>query len=134
MLLHSQNSTCAYNHLYNVHQISLPPLQSIFNSLFYPYLFKKLSSQFPLTLPNLHNFSTPYIFASVQPSQQSTPKVFSLPQPLSQFRLHQAAREIGSLVRTNTVLFSPLTLKVWTVTTRLTITDSSSIFCSYLTQ
>ena len=102
--------------------ISIPPL-----------LVYKIILINPTNTPSTsQHFWPPYFWA--QPSQQSTPKVFSLPQPFSQFRLHQAAREIGSLVRTNTVLFSPLTLKVWTVTTRLTITDSSSIFCSYLTQ
>ena len=40
-------------------------------------------------------------------------KIFSLPQPFRQFRLRQGTRELGSLVRTATVLISSFFLKVW---------------------
>ena len=70
-------------------------------------------------------FFTPYF--CVLPSQQSTPKMFSPPQPFSQFRLRQGIRELGTLVRTGTVLNSPFLLKVWTVVTGLRITDSLSL-------
>ena len=40
--------------------------------------------------------------------------------------LHQGIRELGTLVRTGTVLISPFLLKVWTVVTGLTIPDSLS--------
>ena len=43
----------------------------------------------------------------LQSSQQSTQKIFSLPQPFRQFRLPQGTREQVSLVRTDTVLISP---------------------------
>ena len=58
----------------------------------------------------------------LQSSQQSTQKIFSLPQPFRQFRLPQGTRERVSLVRTDTVL-----TVFWTVTTGLTITDSLSL-------
>ena len=66
----------------------------------------------------------PLSYFCVQASQKSTPKIFSLPQPLSKFRLHQGTREHRSPVRTNSILFSPFSLKVWTVITGLTIIDS----------
>ena len=50
----------------------------------------------------------------VQPSKQSTPKIFFLPQPFRKFRLHQETREIGKLVRTDT---DTVTLMQWTVIT-----------------
>ena len=53
----------------------------------------------------LSNFSLPYF--CVQPSKQSTPRIFFLP-PFSQFRLRQGTRELGSHVRTDTVLLSSL--------------------------
>ena len=52
VLLHYHNPTCAYNHLLNLHQESVPLLQSIFTSLFHPYWFTKSSLQFSLTLPS----------------------------------------------------------------------------------
>ena len=53
----------------------------------------------------LSNFSLPYF--CVQPSKQSTPRIFFLP-PFSQFRLRQGTRELGSHVKTDTVLISSL--------------------------
>ena len=132
MLLHSQN-LCIQPSL----QCS-PNICSSTSVNFQLPVLPLLVQEIILTIPtNTHK--PPQFFNSLYFCFRSTiptiyTKSISLPHPFSQFRLHQAAREIGSLVRTNTVLFSPLTLKVWTVTTRLTITDSSSIFCSYLTQ
>ena len=58
-------------------------LKSTFTSLFNTYFLKKSFLQSLLTLP----FSLPQqFFTSVslrKPSQQSTPKIFSLPQPFS---------------------------------------------------
>ena len=56
-------------------------------------------------------------------SQQSTPKILSLPYPFSQFRLREGTRKLGSLMRTDTVLISIFFLKVCTVITGLTTTD-----------
>ena len=50
-----------------------------------------------------------------------------LPQPFNQFRLRQATSEQGSLARTDTVLISVFSLKVWTEITGFTITDSLSL-------
>ena len=52
VLLHFHNPTCAYNQCYNLHQKTVPLLQSIFTSLFHPYLFTKSSLRSPLTLPS----------------------------------------------------------------------------------
>ena len=58
-------------------------------------------------------------------------KYFPLSQPFSQFRQRQGTRElgslVGSLVRTDIVLISPFVLKIWTVITGFTITDSLSL-------
>ena len=62
-----------------------------------------------------------------QPSQQSTPKIFSLPQLFSQFRLHKRIKGLGSLLRTGTVLISPFFLKIWKLITGLTTTHSLSL-------
>ena len=67
-------------------------------------------------------FSPPYF--RVKPSQQTSPKIFSLRHPCSQFRLPQGTRELGSIVRTNTNLISPFFLKVWTMISGLTTTNS----------
>ena len=62
---------------------------------------------------------TPSRYFCMQPSQQSTPKIFSLHQPFNQFKLHQGTKELWSLVRNDTVLITPFFLKVWTVRTGL---------------
>ena len=70
-----------------------------------PLLFTKSSLQSPLILP----VSIPQQFFTslcAQPSQQFTPKMFYLPQSFRQFRLRQQTRELGSLLRTDTVLIS----------------------------
>ena len=121
MLLHFHNPTCAYNQPYNLYnQKSVPLLQTIFNFLIHPYLFAKSSLQSPLRLPSS---ITQQLFTS----QQSTPKIFSIPRLFSQCKLRQVIRKLESLVRTNTVLISLFFLKVWTVITGLTITDSLSL-------
>ena len=85
MLLHFHNATCAYNQCYNLHQKTVPLLQSIFTS--YSSL---ICSQNPPYNPHQNliplypcNFSPP--FFCVQPFQQSTLKIFSLPEPFCQF-------------------------------------------------
>ena len=107
VVLHFHNSNCAYNHPYNLHQKSFLLLQSIFTSLFHPYVFTKSSLQSPLTLPSSipQQFCTtiPTSFCA-QPSHHSPPKLFFLPQSFSQFRLDQGTRDLGSLKRAATVL------------------------------
>ena len=107
------NPTCAYNHPYNLHQKFLPLFQTIFTSLFHPYLFKKSSLQSPLTLPSTkpQQFSSSLFFAFSHPKNLHQ-KTFSLPHPFIQFRLCQRTRRLGSLVRLETVLISPFFLKV----------------------
>ena len=120
-------SAPSYKQRYNLHQKTVPLLQSIFTSYstitcsqnppYHPHQYP-----FPLCLSN---FSPPFFW--VLSSQQSTPKIFSLLQPFFQFRLRRGTRELGSLVRTDTVLISPFSLKVWKVVTGLTITDFLSL-------
>ena len=76
-----------------------------------PSLVHKIIITIPTNTPFLYTSATlhPSNFCA-QPSQQSAPKAFSLPQPFSQFRLHQGTRELGSLVRTQAVLISPFLL------------------------
>ena len=91
--------TCSQNHPYNPHQHSL-------------FLY-------------LRNISPLYFHE--QPSQQSAPKIVSLPQPFIQFRLRQGTRKLGSIVETDIVLVSHFFLKVFTVITGLETTDSLSL-------
>ena len=94
-------------------------LQLIFISLFHPYLFTKSSLQSPLILPSSisQQFYTSFFVCTTIPTNYT--KMFSLPQPLCQFRLPQATKVLGGLLRTATFF-----LKVWT---GLTITDSLSL-------
>ena len=97
-----------------------PPLQTLpkirsstyvnFHLPFYLYLFTKppLQHSLPLYLSNL----SPFLFLRTAIPTIYT-KIFSLPQPFSQFRLPQGSRMLGCLVRTDTVLISPFFLKVW---------------------
>ena len=127
-----QNGRCSFifttilvhTNPYNLQQKFVPLLQSVFTSLFHPYLLTKSSLQIPLTLSSSisQQFSPPYF--RVKPSQQTSPKIFSLRHPCSQFRLPQGTRELGSIVRTNTNLISPFFLKVWTMISGLTTTNS----------
>ena len=122
MLNSLQNGRCSFifitllvhtNTPYNHHGKSALLLQPIFISLFHSQLFTKSSFQFQLTVP----FSIPRQLLTslfcVLPSQQSTPKILSPPQSFSPFRLRQRIRELGTLVRTGTVLISPFLLEVW---------------------
>ena len=52
MIRAPHSPTCAYNHLYNLHQNSVSLLEAIFTFLFHPYLFAKSSLQSPLRLPS----------------------------------------------------------------------------------
>ena len=52
MVLNFHNPSCGYNQHCNRYQETVPLLQSIFTSLFHPYLFTKSSLQSPLTLPS----------------------------------------------------------------------------------
>ena len=73
-----------------------PLLQLTFSSLFHLYFLTKSSLQSPHVLLLSHIiFSPPYF--CVQPSHQSTPTIFSLPQPFSQFRMRQRMKELWSL-------------------------------------
>ena len=73
----------------------------------------------PHFLPLYLSYFSPTSFC-VQPSQQLTSKIFFLPQTFWQFRLRQETRELGSTVRTDTVVISPIFFKVWAVITRTT--------------
>ena len=123
MLLNYRNHTCVYNHLFHLHQESVPLVQSTFTSLFHPYLFTKLSSQSPVTLPS--SIPQKFFISLFLPTTISTttPEIFSLPQSFSQFRLHERTRKLGSLWWIDTLLIFPFFLRVWT---GLTTTDSLS--------
>ena len=74
-----------------VSDASFSLLQSIFNSLSYSYLFKKSSIQSSLTLPA----SIPQQFFTYLFLRTATTTIYikiSLPQPFSQYRLHQETR------------------------------------------
>ena len=120
VLLHFHSPDYAYNHLYNLHQKSVSLLESIFISLFFPYLFTKSSLQSSLTFPS----SIPQQFCISSFLRATIPTIYTknnfLPQQFSQFRIHQGAMELGNSVRTDTGLISPFFLKVWTVITGLT--------------
>ena len=116
-------------------QASLPPSPNIrsstlvnFHFPIQPLLIHEIILTIPTNTPFFYTSAIFYLSTScVQPSQRSTPKIFSLPHPFNQFRLHQRTRELGSLMRTDTVSVSPFFLKVRTVITGLTITDFLSL-------
>ena len=124
VLSHFHDPECAYQHLYNLHQKYVLLLQSTLTSLFHPYLFTKSSLQSPPTLTSSipQQFFTSLLLAYNHPNGLHQ-KIFSLPHPFDQFRLHQETRELGSLVRTSTVLIFLFSLKVRAVIRGLTITD-----------
>ena len=70
VLLHFHNPTCAYNHLYNLHQKSAPLLQATFTSLFLPYFLTKSSLQSPVIFPSTipQQFFTSIFFRITIPS------------------------------------------------------------------
>ena len=124
MILRFPNLTCVYNHLYilstktrsstsvNFH---LPIPLLLLNKIIYTILTNTLF------LCTSAVFYHP-IFAYNNPS--NLPQNISLPWP---FRLHQRTKELWSLVRNPIVLISPFFLKVWTLITGLTITNSLSL-------
>ena len=104
MILHFHNPICAYKynlqqHPYNLHQKSFLLLHSTFISLFHLYFLTKSLLQSTLIRPSSipQHFSPPYF--CVQPSQQSTPKMFSLTQPFNEFRLRKRTKELCSVLR-----------------------------------
>ena len=114
---------------------------SQFSPTILPLLVHKVILTNPLTLP----CSIPQQFFTSLFSLTTIPiiytKIFSLPQPFSQFRLRQGIRELGSLkqsleLSTGTVLISLFYLKVRTVITGLKTTDYLSpslgklVYCS----
>ena len=110
---------------------SSPKIHSSTSFNFYlpipPLLVHKIILTIPTNSLSLYLSSfLPFSFY-VQPSQQSAPKIISLSQLFSQFRLSQGTRELGSLMSTDTVLISPFFFKLWTMITGLIINDS---YCS----
>ena len=90
--------------------LRIQPLQSptkILSSISVNFYLYFLPLPFNKTILTIHTnkpfpytaafFSTPYF--CVQPSQQSTAKIFSLPQPFSQLRLRQRIKELSSFAR-----------------------------------
>ena len=84
---------------YNLRQISFLLLHSSFISLFRLYFLTKSLLQSTLirhsSIPQ--HFSPPYF--CVRPSQQSTPKMFSVTQPFNEFRLRKRTKELCSVLR-----------------------------------
>ena len=119
-----QSPICANNHLYILHQISVPLIQPIFTSLFHPYLFTNLYLQSPLTIPSFIPHKFWLFWFCVLPFQHSTLKMFSHLSYLANSGSVKGTKEQGRLLRTDNVLISPFFLKVWIVITGLTITDS----------
>ena len=97
---------------------TVPLLQSMFASLFNPYLFTKSSLQYPLYLSS---FQTSLLLPTPIPIIYT--KIFSLTQPFCYFSLRQRTRELGNLVKSDTILISYFFLKVSEVIAGLTITD-----------
>ena len=121
MLLHFLNPACACNCPCNLREKSGPLLQFIFTSLFHPYLFTKSFLQ----PPPLYLIFFLHSYFWVKPSQQCAPKIFSLPQPFSQFRLPQWNTKES---REDRHCFNlSLLAQSMTVITGLTTTDSFSL-------
>ena len=115
LLVHNTTSSISTENPFFYFSQFLPPYSTLTCSQNHPY-----NSQYHSFSLYLSNFSPPYF--CVQPY----PKMLSLPQPFSHFRLREGTRELRSLLRTDTVLISPFFLKVWTVITGLTTADSQS--------
>ena len=128
MLLHFHNPSCGYNQCCNPYQETVPLLQSIFTSLFHPYLFTKSSLQSPLTLPSyiIQQFFTSVSLRATIPTIY-TKNIF----PTSNILPIQAAsryQDVREYCEDWHCLISPFFLKVWTVIAGLTHnTDSLSI-------
>ena len=118
MLLHFQKPKCTCHQGYNLHQKTVPLLQSMFASLFNPYLLTKSSLQYPLYLSS---FQTSLLLPTPIPIIYT--KIFSLTQPFCYFSLRQRTKELGNLVRSDTILIFYFFLKVSKVIAGLTITD-----------
>ena len=71
VLLHFHNPSCGYNQRCSLYQETVLLLQSIFTSLFYPYLFTKLSLQSTLTLSS---YITQLFFISLSLFAYNYPK------------------------------------------------------------
>ena len=99
-----------------------------FHLLIPPLSVHKIILTLPTNTPFLYTWAIfPLLnFGYYHPNNLSL-KIFLLPQQFSQFRLRQGTWELGSLVRTDTVLISPFFLKVLAVITRFAITDSLSL-------
>ena len=128
MLLHFHNPSCGYNQCCNPYQETVPLLQSIFTSLFHPYLFTKSSLQSPLTLPS---YIIQQFFTSVS-SRATIPTIYTKNIfPTSNILPIQAAsryQDVREYCEDWHCLISPFFLKVWTVIAGLTHnTDSLSI-------
>ena len=121
LLVHTTTSTISIKNPFLRFRQFSPPILLL--------LVHKIIPTIPNNSPFLYTSAIFYllIFAYNQPSQQSIAKISSLPQPLSQFSLHQGTRELGCLFGTDIILTSHFFLKVWTVTTGLTITGSLSL-------
>ena len=93
-----------------------------------PFLhFIQLSPDYYLLTYLQYYPCNPYQHFFCQYQKQFTPKEISLPQPLNQYRLCQGNGELGSLVRTDTVLVSSSFLEVWAGKTGHTVTGSLSL-------
>ena len=92
----------------------------IFTSLFHPYLSTKSSWQSPLTLPS----SIPQLFFTNLFLRATIPTTYikNIFPTANILEIQAASRdqELGSIVRTDTVVISPIFFKVWAVITRTT--------------
>ena len=95
------------------------------------FLYTSAIFHFPIFAYNhpnsLHRKHFPYLSHLANSGCIKGPGSIGVLQPFSQFRLHQGTSELGTLVRTYTVLISPFFLVVWAVTTVLTIIDFLSL-------
>ena len=111
--------------------ISTNILSSTSNNFHLPIpslLFNKIILKIFTNTPCLYTaaiFSLPILY--IQPSPQSTPKIFFRSQPFSQFRLRHRTKELWSFARNGTVLISPFFLIVWIEIMGFTIADYLSL-------
>ena len=109
---------------------SLPKIRSSTSVNFHlpisPLLAHKIIFTIPANIP-FHYTSAVFhfpIFAYNHPSNLHQ-NIFPT-SVISPIQVYQGTRELGSLVKPDTVLISPFFLKVWTAITGLIITDSLS--------
>ena len=121
MLLHFHNPSCGYNQRCNLYQETVPLLQSIFTSLFHPYLFAKSSLQSPLTLPF---YIAEQLFTSLF-LRTTIPAIYTKNIfPTSNSLPIQAAsryQEVREYCEDWHYLIFPFFLKLWTVIAGLTL-------------